>query len=159
MDWLGLCVGALLGTLAMTTLMEGGQFFRVTRMSLPFMLGTFVTENRTWAKVWGFVLHFADGIVFAIGYGLFFEVVNRSDWWLGAIAGALHGVFVLTVVIPLIPDVHRRMASEDEGPDPTPMLQPPGFLAVNYGPQTPIATVLAHVIYGAVLATFYRPLG
>ena len=159
MDWLGLCVGALLGTLVMTTLMEGGQFLRITRMSLPFILGTWVTEDRTWAKAWGFVLHFANGIGFAIGYALFFEVVNRSDWWLGAIAGALHGVFVLTVVIPLIPDVHRRMASEDEGPDPTPMLQPPGFLAVNYGPQTPIATVLAHVIYGAVLATFYRPLG
>ena len=70
MDWLGLSVGGLLGTLVMTTLMEGGQFFRITRMSLPFMLGTYVTENRTWAKVWGFVFHFADGIVFAIGYAL-----------------------------------------------------------------------------------------
>jgi len=159
MDWLGLCVGALLGTLAMTTLMEGGQFFRITRMSLPFMLGTFVTENRTWAKVWGFVFHFADGIVFAIGYALFFEVVNRSDWWLGAIAGLLHGVFVLTVVIPVIPDIHPRMASEDEGPDPTPMLQPPGFIGLNYGPQTPIMTIVAHMIYGGILATFYRPLG
>ena len=159
MDWGGLVVGALLGTLVMTTLMEGGQYLRFTRMSLPFILGTWVTEDRTWAKVWGFAIHFANGIGFAIGYGIFFEVVNRSDWWLGAIAGALHGVFVLTVVIPVIPDVHRRMASEDEGPDPTPMLQPPGFLAMNYGPQTPIATVLAHVIYGAVLATFYRPLG
>ena len=159
MDWLGLCVGALIGTLVMTTLMEGGQFFRITRMSLPFMLGTFVTENRTWAKVWGFIFHFADGIVFAIGYGLFFEVVNRSNLWLGAIAGLLHAVFVLTVVIPVIPDIHPRMASEDEGPDSTPMLQPPGFIGLNYGPQTPIMTIVAHVGFGAILATFYRPLG
>jgi uncharacterized membrane protein YagU involved in acid resistance len=159
MDWSGLLVGALLGTLLMTTLMEGGQYLRFTRMSLPFILGTWVTEDRTWAKVWGFVFHFGWGIAFAIGYGLFFEVVNRSDWWLGAIAGLLHGVFALTVVIPVIPAIHARMASEDEGPDPTPMLQPPGFLALNYGPQTPLGTILGHVVYGAVLATFYRPLG
>jgi len=159
MDWEGLVVGGLLGTLVMTTIMEGGQYLRITRMSLPFLIGTFVTEDRTWAKVWGFVFHFANGIGFAIGYGLFFQVVGRSDWWLGAVAGALHGVFVLVVVFPVIPFVHGRMASEDEGPDPTPMLQPPGFLALNYGPQTPISTVLAHVVYGAILATFYRPLG
>ena len=159
MDWLGLLVGAVLGTLVMTTLIEGGQSLGLTRMSFPFILGTLVTENRTWAKVWGFAFHFVDGFVFAIGYGIFFEVVNRSDWWLGAIAGALHGVFVLTVVIPVIPDVHRRMASEDEGPDPTPMLQPPGFLGLNYGAQTPIGTVIAHLAYGAIVATMYRPLG
>jgi hypothetical protein len=158
-DWQGLVVGALLGTLVMTTIMEAGQFFRFTRMSLPFILGTFVTEDRTWAKVWGFVILFANGIVFAIGYGLFFDVIDRSDWWLGAIAGILHGAFVLTVVIPVIPDIHPRMASEDEGPDSTPMLQPPGFLALNYGPQTPIMTLLSHAVYGAILATLYRPVG
>ncbi|MFN2545135.1 MAG: hypothetical protein ABR600_11305 [Actinomycetota bacterium] len=159
MDWTGLVVGALVGTLVMTTLMEGGQFLRLTRMSLPFMLGTLFTEDRTWAKVWGFVLHFLNGIGFALGYGLFFEVVGRSDWWVGALAGALHAVFVLAVVIPVLPDIHPRMASEDEGPDPTPMLQPPGFLALNYGPQTPFGTLIGHIAYGAVLASFYRPIG
>ena|SRR5437588_695794 len=159
MDWLGLVVGAVLGTLVMTTLMEGGQYLRLTRMSLPFILGTLVTENRTWAKVWGFFLHFANGIVFALGYGLFFIVIGRSDWWLGSIAGFLHAAFVLTVVIPVMPEIHHRMASEDEGPDPTPMLQPPGFLALNYGVQTPLGTVIGHVVYGAIVATMYRPLG
>jgi hypothetical protein len=158
-DWTGLVVGAMFGTLLMTTIMEGGQYLQITRMSLPFLLGTFVTENRTWANVWGFVFHFANGIAFAIGYGLFFEVVNRSDWWVGATAGFLHGLFVLTVVIPAIPDIHPRMASEDEGPDSTPMLQPPGFLALNYGPQTPLMTLAAHAAYGAIVATFYRPIG
>src|SRR5438552_9429604 len=91
MDWQGLLVGALLGTLVMTTLLEGGQSLGITRMSFPFILGTLVTGNRTWAKVWGFGFHFGDGILFALGYGILFEVVNRSDWWLGAIAGFLHG--------------------------------------------------------------------
>ena len=159
MDWLGLVVGSLLGTLVMTTMMEGGQVLRLTRMSLPFILGTWVTENRTWAKVLGFVFHFANGIGFALGYGLLFEVLNRSDWWIGALAGALHSIFVLFVVLPVLPDVHVRMASEDEGPDSTPMLQPPGFLGLNYGIQTPLGTILGHVVYGAIVASFYQPLG
>ena len=133
----------MFGTLLMTTIMEGGQYLRITRMSLPFMLGTFLTENRTWANVWGFVFHFANGIAFAVGYGLFFQVVGRSDWWLGAAAGLLHGVFVLSVLIPVIPDIHPRMASEDEGPDSTPMLQPPGFLALNLNVSQPAVVVVA----------------
>jgi hypothetical protein len=41
------------------------------------------------------------------------------------------------------------MADEDEGPDPTSMLQPPGFLALNYGPQTPLTTLAARMVYGS----------
>jgi uncharacterized membrane protein YagU involved in acid resistance len=158
-DFLGLIVGALLGTLVMTLLMEGGQIVRLTRMSLPFILGTWITENRTWAKISGFAVHFVNGIVFSFGYGLLFEVLDRSDWWIGALAGALHSVFVLMVVLPVLPDIHVRMASEDEGPDPTPMLQPPGFLGLNYGFQTPVGVVIGHFVYGAILASIYRPLG
>lgn len=49
------------------------------------------------------------------------------------------------------------MADEDEGPDPTPMLQPPGSLALNYGPQTPVMTVAAHMVYGGIVGAAYRP--
>jgi hypothetical protein len=55
--------------------------------------------------------------------------------------------------------VHPRMAAEDQGPDPTPMLQPPGFLALNYGKRTPLVTVVAHIVYGAIVAAAYPPLG
>jgi hypothetical protein len=34
-------------------------------------------------------------------------------------------------------------------------LEPPGFLALNYGFQTPISVVIAHIIFGVVLGTFY----
>ena len=42
-----------------------------------------------------------------------------------------------SLVIPVLPAIHRRMASEDEGPDPTPMLQPPGFLARTFPLKCP----------------------
>jgi uncharacterized oligopeptide transporter (OPT) family protein len=36
------------------------------------------------------------------------------------------------------------------------LLEPPGLMALNYGRKTPILTVLAHVVYGAILGAFYQ---
>jgi hypothetical protein len=159
MDVLGLVVGALLGTLVMTAVMETAQAARITRISIPFMLGAMVSERRATIRVAGFAMHLANGLIFALGYALLFEVLGRSDWWIGAAAGALHGALALVILLPALQDVHPRMATEDQGPDPTPMLQPPGFLALNYGKQTPLVTVGAHVLYGTIVAALYPPLG
>jgi hypothetical protein len=159
MDILGLVVGALLGTFVMTALMEAAQAARITRISIPFMLGALVSERRAAIRVAGFAMHLVNGLIFALGYALLFEALNRSNWWVGAVAGALHGAFALVILLPVLQDVHPRMATEDQGPDPTPMLQPPGFLALNYGSRTPLVTVLAHVAYGAIVAAAYDPLG
>jgi uncharacterized membrane protein YagU involved in acid resistance len=158
-DLLGLVVGALLGTLVMTALMEAAQAARLTRISLPLMLGAVVSERRAVIRVAGSATHLVNGLIFAIAYALLFESLARSDWWIGAGAGALHGVFALVILLPVLQDVHPRMAAEDQGPDPTPMLQPPGFLALNYGARTPLVTLFAHVVYGAIIAAAYDPLG
>jgi hypothetical protein len=34
-------------------------------------------------------------------------------------------------------------------------LEPPGFLALNYGYETPVAVLIAHLAYGAILGAFY----
>ncbi|MFG2639651.1 hypothetical protein ACGFYP_01510 [Streptomyces sp. NPDC048370] len=34
------------------------------------------------------------------------------------------------------------------------LLEPPGFLMLNYGPSTPVVTALAHIVYGAVVGGF-----
>jgi hypothetical protein len=159
LDAPGLLSGALLGTAVMTALMEGAQARRLTRMSLPFMLGTMVAERRAVARISGSLIHFVNGIAFASGYGLVFERLRRSGPVLGAGVGVLHGASVLVALLPIVQDVHPRMAEEDEGPDPTPMLQPPGFLALNYGAPTPLATLLAHAVYGGVVGAAYRPRG
>jgi hypothetical protein len=159
MDVLGLIVGALLGTLVMTAVMETAQAARITRISIPFMLGAMVSDRRATIRVAGFAMHLANGLIFALGYALLFEVLGRSDWWIGAPAGALHGALALVILLPVLQDVHPRMAAEDQGPDPTPMLQPPGFLALNYGKRTPLVTVGAHVVYGTIVAALYPPLG
>jgi hypothetical protein len=49
------------------------------------------------------------------------------------------------------------MASERDGPNLDAVLEPPGLLALNYGRETPAVTLIAHIIYGAVLGGFLTP--
>jgi hypothetical protein len=48
------------------------------------------------------------------------------------------------------------MASKQRGPEPTRMLEPPGYLAPNYGRRTPLLAVVAHLAYGAIIGGFYQ---
>jgi hypothetical protein len=144
-----------LATIVLTTTLAASQWLGWTRMAIPFMLGTMITPDRMQASWLGFLAHFVNGWIFAFVYALVFEDLNFATWWLGGIGGLVHAVFVLLVIIPLLPAVHPRMASEDRGPTPTRQLQPPGFLALHYGRRTPILTVVAHVAYGALLGAFY----
>jgi hypothetical protein len=159
LDRSGLLSGALLGTATMTALMEAGQARRLTRMSLPYILGTMVTERRGRVRVYGSLLHFLNGIAFASGYALLFHRLRRAGPLVGGAIGVLHGAGVLVALLPIVQEVHPRMADEDEGPDPTPLLQPPGFLALNYGLQTPGMTIGAHAVYGAIVGAAYRAAG
>lgn len=144
------------GTVVLTSLMAASQGVGVSRMSIPFVLGTMVTADRDRAMLAGSVLHFLNGWMFALVYAAAFESLGRATWWLGAGGGAAHGLFVLLVGLPMLPALHPRMASEQHGPTPTRQLQPPGFLALHYGRRTPIATLAAHLVYGAILGAFYR---
>jgi hypothetical protein len=76
---------------------------------------------------------------------------------LGAGTGLVHALFVLLAAMPVLPAMHPRMANEQQGPTPTRQLEPPGFLALNYGRRTPISLLLAHLLYGAILGAFYHP--
>jgi hypothetical protein len=146
-------------TLVMTTLMSGSQGLGLSRMSLPFLLGSVFTPDRSRANVVGFLLHFVNGWLFSLLYALAFALVRaepgRDGWWLGGIFGLVHGLFVLTALMPLLPSLHPRMATEDYGPTPTRQLEPPGFLALNYGRRTPLLTLGAHLAYGVLFGALY----
>jgi len=155
MNWGGWLLWGFVGTVVLTILMAGSQGMRLTRMNHPYMLGTMFTPSRDRAKALGFALHIVNGWLFALIYVAAFNSWGRSTWWLGAMTGLVHGLFVLTAGMRLIPGIHPRMASELEGPDVARQLEPPGFLALNYGVQTPISVIAAHTLYGAILGAFY----
>ncbi|HEU4631866.1 MAG TPA: hypothetical protein VFS08_19100 [Gemmatimonadaceae bacterium] len=146
-------------TVVLTALMQGAQGLGLSRMSIPFVVGTMFTGHRGRAGAVGFLGHVVFGWLFALLYALAFESWQRATWWLGAGIGLLHGLVVLVALMPVLPGLHPRMASEQRGPEPTRALEPPGFLALNYGQRTPLVTLVAHVVYGAVIGAFYHLAG
>jgi hypothetical protein len=48
------------------------------------------------------------------------------------------------------------MANEQHGPTVSKQLEPPGFLALHYGMQTPVTVIASHVVFGIILGAFYR---
>ena len=149
--------GGFLGTLAFSTLVKAASEMGLTRMDLPFLLGTIVTENRRKAKAIGYLFHFALGLAFAMMYVEFFELVGRSSWWVGALLGALQAVFISTVLVnELLPVVHPRMATTDTAANEYALIEPPGFLMRNYGRNTFLVTLIAHIAYGAIVGLVVR---
>jgi hypothetical protein len=55
----------------------------------------------------------------------------------------------------IVPGLHPRMASEQQGPTVTRQLEPPGFLALNYGMPTPASVVVSHIVFGVIVGAFY----
>jgi hypothetical protein len=151
MDWAGWALFGLLATAALTAVLIGAQMAGLTRLDLPLVLGAVVTADPDRARAAGFFLHLAAGQVFALGYAATFALLHRATWWLGGLLGVLHVAVALTVILPLLPGVHPRMASHRAGPATTAVLEPPGLLALNYGVQTPAVAAVAHVVYGVVL--------
>jgi hypothetical protein len=148
-------LGGLAGTLVLTTTLTAASELRITRMDIPFLLGTAWTDDRTRARVIGYGLHFVAGLLFALGYYVAFLVLGRASWQLGMIFGLAHGLFSgTTLVNVLLPVVHPRMGTPVSAVASTPLLEPPGFLLLNYGRATPVVTVLAHVVYGGIVGAF-----
>lgn len=142
-------------TVVLTGTIILAQSLGFTRIDIPFIIGTMFTPNRDRARILGLGIHMINGWLFAGVYALFFEAVRKSAWWFGALIGAVQGVFIVAAVLPLLPGIHPRMVSDFRGPEPTRLLEPPGFLAMNYGRNTPLVTIIAHGLYGLILGAFY----
>jgi hypothetical protein len=151
----GALAGGFLGTLVLTTGLRTANELGLTRIDLPFLLGTALTSDRARAKALGYLLHLVAGELFALIYYAIFTAIDTSGWLLGALLGLLHGIVSCTALVNiLLPVVHPRMGSALSAADSSPLLEPPGFLLRNYGHGTPIATLVAHIAYGAIVGGF-----
>ena len=155
MNWSSWLLWGFASTVVLTSILAGSQGFGMTRMNIPYLLGTIFTPNRDRAKFVGFFLHFANGWIFSLIYVAAFQALHQATWWIGAGIGLVHGVFVLTMALPVCWLLHPRMANEQYGPTVVRQLEPPGFLGLHYGIQTPISVLIAHVVFGAILGAFY----
>lgn len=152
MSVLGALGGGLLGTFVLTTVLRTATELGLTRLDLPFLLGTAVTRDRGRAKAIGYLAHFGFGLLFSLAYAVFFLVVDASGWLLGTLLGIAHGLFAGTALVNvLLPVVHPLMGKPWTDARSSPLIEPPGFLMLNYGAGTPVVSMIAHVLYGAIV--------
>jgi hypothetical protein len=156
----GALAGGAVGTILLTSGLRVAQELGWTRMDIPLVLGTVFTDRRGPASVIGYVVHFFNGLLFALAYYAVFRAVGHAGWLFGAALGLVHASFaggaLLTV---LLPAVHPRMGSPWSDAEETPILEAPGFLLMNYGRRTLVWTLVGHVIYGAIVGGFAAHLG
>jgi hypothetical protein len=151
----GTLAGGFVGTLVLTTGMRAATELRLTRIDLPFLLGTALTADRMRARALGYALHFFFGLLFATVYYLVFRSIGEASWWLGAVFGLVHALFAGTALVNvLLPLVHPRLGTIFSDASSSPLLEPPGFLLLNYGASTPVVMIATHTVYGAIVGAF-----
>src|SRR5258708_38221114 len=74
-------------TVVLTTVLLAGQALGLTRIDMPFIVGTMFTPHRDRAKVAGFAAHLINGWLFAIVYALYFWSLHLASWCLGGLVG------------------------------------------------------------------------
>jgi hypothetical protein len=139
-------------TVILTLMLVAAQGLGLTRMSLPYLLGTMFTPDRDRARLVGVVVHLLNGWIFSLVYFAAFAVAGAATLLLGALIGLVHGLFVAAVGLPALPAFHPRVARPHAGPTTERRLEPPGFMARNYGWSTAAVIVAAHVVFGLLLA-------
>ncbi|HEY7648757.1 MAG TPA: hypothetical protein VID04_07095 [Methylomirabilota bacterium] len=147
--------GGFAGTLVLTTALTTAGVLHLTRMDIPFLLGTAFAADRIRARILGYALHFVAGLIFALIYFALFAALGRAGWALGMAFGFVHALFAGTALVNiLLPAVHPRMGTPFSAADTAPLLESPGFMLLNYGRGTPVVTILGHLAYGAIVGAF-----
>src|SRR5688500_2539489 len=118
MNWANVLLWGFVATVVLTGSLAGSQGLGLTRMNVPYMLGTLFTADRDRAKFIGMLFHFLNGLLFATVYAAAFESWGRATWWLGGVTGLVQALFVLTAGMAFLPGLHPRMAGEQHGPTP-----------------------------------------
>jgi len=156
-DWQGALVYGAMASAALAVVLVAAQGAGLTRLDLPLLLGTVVTTDPDRARLIGTVIHLLIGLGFSMGYAVVFSLDDGSSVGVGAALGLVHAAVAMGVLVPLLPMVTRRIASERSGPWSGAVLEPPGFMAIGYGPTTPILVVVTHVAFGVTLGLLLGP--
>jgi len=156
MNWHSWLLWGFLATVLESSISAAAQSLGLTRMNIPYLLGTMFSPNRDRARLYGLLYHIGFGWLFSLIYVFIFQSLGAAGWWRGAIIGVAHALFMLVAVMSVLPGVHPRMASEQHGPEAHRVLEPPGFMALHYGVSTPIAVIVSHALFGAILGAFYQ---
>ena len=78
MNWASWLLWGFVANILLTTVSSASQGLGLTRMNIPYMLGTIFTPNRDRAKLYGFLIHAGAGWLFSLFMCSFFKPLERQ---------------------------------------------------------------------------------
>jgi len=133
---------------------------------MELVTGAMVTGDESRAKQIGIFIHWImmGTVIFGLGYAAVFTVVGNASVVTGLLVGAVHGIVVGLVFMPMMPAMHPRMAADAPiagtvgTVDGEVQLSAPGLFGARWGSMTPVGLVMGHVVYGIITALVYQAL-
>lgn len=162
---LGALIAGFVGTAVMSTMMKlSGKMGMTDMPPMELVTGSMLSGDADRAKQLGIVAHWImmGTVVFGLGYAALFSAFGTASWLTGIVIGAVHGIVVGLVFMPMMPAMHPRMTREPTFVGTVDLaggsvhLTAPGVLGSRWGGMTPVGLVLGHVVYGLVVALVYQ---
>jgi hypothetical protein len=147
---MGVSVWGLMWAGFVATILSASVFwlfrsFELTRFSPSGQLGClfFREPNVPLTETVGFLLFLALGVsLIPALYAVALAGMGGAGWGTGTLAGTVHGALALAG----LPLLERRSLCIREA-----RLPPPGRFGIGWGRATPVAVVVGHAAYGAVV--------
>jgi hypothetical protein len=133
--------GGIFGAIAAAVVYVGFLALRWTRFDLlRFQGGLLARERTNMVYLYGALVMLVLGALLALGYRYVFEQISSASYvgW-GALLGLVQGV-VLLLLLPLLGIVNHNVRGGDE--------DRPGFAGLAAGRLTPVAVLVASVVFG-----------
>jgi uncharacterized membrane protein YagU involved in acid resistance len=138
-------IAGLAGTAVMTGMMLYGKQLNLPAVDAHGILGYMQDENKPSGL--GYIMHFALGAVFAIGYAVVFALIPVNIILLGGVLGIVHWLLV-GWMFAFAPIAHAGMKAgtvEETGPY---MLKSLGFVGF-------LAGMVGHIVFGMTVGLVY----
>ena len=111
-------------------------------MNVPAMLGGMFGMN---SIALGWIMHLMIGLILALVYVYWLARFLPGQGWLrGLLFGLVPWIVMMVMVAPMLPMLNPSMAK-----------MPPGFFFANLGAGAIMGSLVAHLIFGAVLGAIY----
>lgn len=138
----------MVGGAVMTGIMWMARTFMGMPMNLEMMEGTMLVQPPSGvAWIVGLLMHLVISGLIGLLYAWGFErVTRRAGWLVGAGFGVLHAI-IGGVMMGMVPAIHPLIPE---------MMPAPGAFLSNI-PMGPLAFLMLHIIYGAVVGAIYKP--
>lgn len=148
-SWTGAIVWGLVGTIAFTAVSMMGKAMGITNMDLLDLLGSVAAKpGSAEAKRLGLAIHLMNGALLGVGGAYAASLFGvQLSWASGLIWGVtLWGLALL--MMSGIGAVHPAIRAGRQ--------RDPGNAATNFGPMTPVGSLVGHVVFGVVLGGLYQ---